>query len=106
MIAVDSLKDQMSTIREAILGYAKPPVNGQSDLTQSPDGELFTVVDVYQFQGKRYADAGLIVRVTDDRIIIERDMNNKPRVDALVQAGIPRDKIVLAYAGEPVPEAV
>ncbi|MBX3063608.1 MAG: hypothetical protein U0528_14555 [Anaerolineae bacterium] len=27
-----------------------------------------------------------------------------PLIDALVQAGIPRDKIILAFAGEPVPE--
>lgn len=31
-------------------------------------------------------------------------MHNKPLVEALVQAGIPREKIVLAYAGEPVPQ--
>lgn len=34
------------------------------------------------------------------------DMNNQPPVDALVQAGLPRERIILAYAGEPVPESV
>jgi hypothetical protein len=95
----------MDLIREVIAGYAKPPVNGRSYLTQSADGTVFTVVDVYQQQGKRYADAGLIVRISGEYIIIERDMNNKPLVDALVQAGIPRKKIILAYAGESGPEA-
>jgi hypothetical protein len=40
----------------------------------------------------------------NDQIIIERDINNKPLVDALVQNGIPREQIILAYAGEPVEE--
>jgi hypothetical protein len=29
---------------------------------------------------------------------------NKPLVDALVDAGVPRAQIILAYAGEAVPE--
>lgn len=32
-------------------------------------------------------------------------MNNKPLVDALMQAGIPRAQIILGYAGEAVPES-
>lgn len=101
---MDSLTDKMNIIRKAIADYAKPPANGRSELTVSPDGKLFTVVDIYEYQGKRYADAGLIVRVTDQKIIVELGMNNKPVVDALVQAGISRSQIVLAYAGEPVEE--
>jgi hypothetical protein len=31
-------------------------------------------------------------------------LNNKLVVDALMQAGISRKNIILAYAGEPVPE--
>ena len=101
---MDSLTNKMSIIRKVISDYAQPPVNGHSDLTQSPDGRVFTVVDIYEYQGKRYADAGLIVRITDAHIIVECDMNNKPLVDALVQAGIARNQIILAYAGEPVQE--
>ena len=47
----------------------------------------------------------LLVRILPGVVVIERDQNDKPLVDALVQAGIPREKIILAYAGEPVPEA-
>ena len=32
--------------------------------------------------------------------MIHTDINDKPLVDALVQAGFPRDRIVLAYIGE------
>jgi hypothetical protein len=47
----------------------------------------------------------LIVRLEGDHIIIERDINDKVLVDALVQAGIPRQQIILAYAGEALKEA-
>jgi hypothetical protein len=49
-------------------------------------------------------NTGLIVHCIDNLIIVDRDINNKPLVDALVQAGVPRSQIILAYAGEPVPE--
>jgi hypothetical protein len=35
-------------------------------------------------------------------VITEEDLTDRPLVDALVRAGVPRDKIVLAYAGEPI----
>lgn len=44
----------------------------------------------------------LVARVAGDRIIIERDVHDKPLVDAFGQAGLPRRSIVLACAGESV----
>lgn len=100
-----ALKDEMSVILKEMAAYAKPPLNGgYSYLTQSADNQLFSVVDVLPMNGKHQADTGLVVRIAGEYIIIEHDMNNKPLVDALVQAGIPRRQIILAYAGEPVPE--
>jgi hypothetical protein len=64
-------------------------------------GTVFTVGDLPE---KRVVDAGLIVRVVDDRIIIERDVNDKPLSDALLQAGVPREQIIMAYVGEPIEE--
>jgi len=101
-----SLKDQMNVIVREIAAYAKPALNGgQSYLTQSTDGNLYSVIDILPVGGKHQADAGLVVRMMGDYLIIEHDMNNKPLVDALVQVGIPREQIILAYAGEPGPAA-
>lgn len=47
----------------------------------------------------------IMARVKGDRVIVEADTTDRPLVDALMQAGIPREKIVLAYAGETMPEA-
>lgn len=51
---------------------------------------------------KHFFGINLIVRIFEDVVIVERDQNDKLVVDALMQAGIPRTKIILAYAGEPV----
>lgn len=92
-------------IRQKIAEYAKPSLEGESSyLTQSVDGSLFTVIDVSSTDTRHHADISLAVRLLPDFVIVEHDINNKPLVDALVQAGIPRTRIILAYAGEPVPE--
>ncbi len=44
------------------------------------------------------------MRLIGARIVIERDVNDKPLVEALLAANIPRQQIVLAYAGEPAEE--
>jgi len=103
---MDSLSEKMDVILEKIAEYAKPSLTGEmSYLTQSADGKMLSVVDVSVADGKHYADIDLAVRIDGDYIIIEHDMNDKPLVDALVQAGIPRNQIVLAYTGEQTPGA-
>jgi hypothetical protein len=49
--------------------------------------------------GKKRGSA-LFARIIDETIIIESDNTNKPLVDALMDAGVPRTQIILAYAGE------
>ncbi len=96
----------IDTLRMVLDGYTGEALNGYSYLTESKDGAAFTVISVGYLPDKRIVDAGLIVRVIGDRIIIERDVNDKPLVDALLQATVPRQQIVLAYAGEPFQEPV
>lgn len=55
--------------------------------------------------GQHIVDTGLVVLIKGDKVIIERDVNDRPLVDVLIAAGIPRDRIVLAYAGESAGEA-
>jgi hypothetical protein len=52
----------------------------------------------------RHQPAGVVVlvRIVDNKVIIEEDTTDRPLVDALIHAGIPRENIVLAYAGETI----
>jgi hypothetical protein len=88
------------TLKAVMSGYTGAGLNGESVLTASADGHVMTVVSVGEVAGMTVVDTGLIARVVGTHIVIDHDANNKPLVDALVQAGVPRSQIVLAYAGE------
>src|SRR5437016_7734057 len=49
---------------------------------------------------ERHRPAGVVVlaRIDGDQVIIEEDLTDRPLVDALVSAGIPRNRIILKYA--------
>jgi len=51
---------------------------------------------------ERHRPAGVVVlaRIDGDKVIIEEDLTDRPLVDALVSAGIPRNRIILKYAEE------
>jgi hypothetical protein len=100
---MDTLK---MTLQRVIEGYTGKGLNGYAYLINDSERAVFTVISVGYIKGQRLVDANLIARVVDDKIIIERDMNDKVLVDALLQAGVPRSQVALAYAGEPVPEAI
>jgi hypothetical protein len=84
-------------------GYAKYGLNGRGFFAPTEDENLFAVVYLGKTPHERIADAGLMARIFNDKIVIELDINDKMLVDALLQAGVPRDQIVLAYAGESTP---
>lgn len=98
--------DLKAIFQIVIEGYTGEGLNGHAYLIHDSTLDVYTVISVGYVRQRRVTDANLIVRWTADKIVIERDMNNKTLVDALVQAGIPRQSIILAYAGEPVPESV
>jgi hypothetical protein len=89
-----------------VAAYAGEMLNGQLYFMASPDNRLFAVISIGRERTEYSADASLIARIIDTSIVIDHDMNNKPLIDALVQAGVPRQQIIVAYAGESVPEAV
>jgi hypothetical protein len=100
---MDRLRETLIAVLE---GYTGKAFNGYSYLTSSADQRHYVVTSVGYVHGQRVVNTGLVVQLVDDTIIIDRDINNRPLVDALLQAGVPRARIILAYAGEPVPAAV
>ena len=99
---MDTLRD---SLHRAMESYAGRALNGYSYLLSSADRQVFAIVSVGHVRDGHIVDTGIVARVAGERIIIERDVNDRPLVDALVQDGVPRERIVLAYAGEPSEEA-
>lgn len=97
--------ERLSEILETALQYyAGRGANGHSYFLKNDAEQTMTIVAKFIFQGKNYVEISILARIVGEKIIIEDDKTNKPLVDALIQAGVPREQIVLAYAGESVEE--
>jgi hypothetical protein len=67
--------------------------------------QVYTVLYVDDKHEDRPVWAVVMARVVGDYVVIDEDTTDKPLVDALmINGGIPREKIILAYAGETLPE--
>ena len=86
---------------ERYVGYSD-----ESNLYFLSDDEhhTYAVVDVPHFPRTYSTEIVVMARVVGDAIVIDEDTTDKPLVDALmVNAHIPRDKIILAYQSETIP---
>ncbi len=91
------------TVYEVVVGYARKGLNSQSYLTHNDDNTIFSVITV---TANNTSFVSLLVRISNSAVIVEQDQNDKAFVDALLQAGVQREAIRLAYKGEPMPAAV
>ena len=94
---MDTLRE---TLQGVLAGYAGEMLNGYSYLTVNVDRTVFVIVGLGYAGDKHFVDTSLVARVADASIVIDYDINNKPLIEALLAAGVPRSQIVLAYAGE------
>ncbi|MCC7451231.1 MAG: XisI protein [Anaerolineae bacterium] len=100
----------MDTLQQILIRelekYTGKAFNGYSVLDINRDQSHFVVTSIGSVRGQRVVNTALIVELVGNTIVIDRDIHDKQLVDALVQAGISRQQIVLAYAGEAAPEKV
>jgi hypothetical protein len=64
------------------------------------DHQHYTVIAVNHPIRQHEPGIVVMVRIFDDKVIIEEDNTNKQLVAALMQRGVPREQIILAYTGE------
>lgn len=94
------------TLEREMIQYAGNTHGGTLRLLHDVAQQCFSVVFVSDDVSKEQPYIALMACILQEKIIIEHDIAlDKPLVDALmVNAGIPRSQIVLAYAGETLPE--
>lgn len=84
-------------------------------VVDSDDVQLYSVLDdehktyavnvVPANEQERPAWVAVMARVVGDYVVIDEDSTDKPLVDALMMNGdVPREKIILAYRGEALPD--
>ena len=88
---------------EEMQKYAGEGLNAYSYLMENEIENLYTIVDIANVRGKRIIGTVLVARLSDDKIIIELDHNNKLLADALVARGVPEAQLVLAYLDTTMP---
>ncbi|MBA3874115.1 MAG: XisI protein [Anaerolineae bacterium] len=66
--------------------------------------QTYSVIIVPDVPRKYKAGVVVVARVLNDKVIIDEDITDRPLWEELVRAGIPREQIILAYAGEKAPE--
>lgn len=76
--------------------------------TLSDDTDYVYAVNALHLHPKSDKKHGIVVmaRIENEHIIIEVDNTDKPLIDALLQQGIPRARIILAYRGENFPQPI
>lgn len=93
-------------VKEAVNWYASGGPNLKTFPVTLPDHAGYGVI-VLDYP-VRQQPAGVVVfaRIVGDYVVIEEDTTDRPLVDKLTAKGIPRDKIICAYAGESLPEGL
>ncbi|KAB2854447.1 MAG: XisI protein [Anaerolineae bacterium] len=94
----------VDTVKEAVFWYAASHDNIKMFKLVDDVEQVYAVNILDTHNRQKNAGVVVIARVQGDLVIIEEDLTDRPLVDRLVAAGVPRDKIIMAYMGEPVPE--
>lgn len=93
----------ITILRDEMNNYAGEGLNSHTYLTENLLQSVFTSTTISKDDNNANPFVDLFVRIIADTII-EEDRNSKPLVETPLQAGIPRENIILAYAGEKVPD--
>lgn len=92
----------IQTVKRTVFDYAGGGDNLKVFPLANEEKQVYTVIIVDTPIHQYPAAIVVSARVVNETVVIDEDTTDKPLVDALVQNGIPRDKIILAYAGEPI----
>jgi hypothetical protein len=96
---VDRVDNLVATVRHEVAEYVRPSPNATAYFVENADQHVFAVLSI-PTKDPQKASVMIIARIVDNLVLIESDKTNKPLYEALLQAGIPREYIVLVYAGE------
>lgn len=86
-------------VRREVADYQVPGLKSKSYFVADEANNVYAVLDVPDAPRQFNSAIALLARVENDRVIIEEDIHDRPLWEALVEAGVPRERIVLAYVG-------
>lgn len=95
-----------AVLRETVAWYASGGLKSKTFLLENPLEQAFSVLVADVPVHQRPAGIVVFARIVGDYVVIEEDTTDRPLVDALVNRGVSREKIILAYAGERLPDGL
>ena len=104
---MDRVAELEDIVRREIQDYAGLAYKAKAYFIADAEQHIYTVVVVPDRDYPTHAKSGVVVmaRILDDHVIIDEDITDRPLYEELLRCGIPRDQIVLAYAGEHLPDS-
>jgi hypothetical protein len=102
------MADLKNIVRTEVMKYAGSGRGINLRLFPILDDErfIYSVTAIDFPRRKESASVVVLARIVEPYVVIEEDATDKPLIEALVQQGVPREKIILAYQGEAVPDPV
>ncbi len=104
---MDRVAELTELVRQQVADYAKgQDWRGRSYFLENAQENIYAVtfVPAPDHPQAPKLDVIILARVIGDRVVIDEDITDRPLYRELMRAGIPREQIVLAYAGEQPPE--
>jgi XisI protein len=98
---MDQVMDVVKIVQREVAAYADVNTyKGETYYVEDDHQGYYLVLVVPDLPRPFPTRAVVMARIESDRVIIEEDTTDRPLFEALMRSGIPREKIVLAYAGE------
>jgi hypothetical protein len=101
---MDQVKDLTTVVQREVEDYAR---GGTAKAVTYPisdtERHIYSVIIVSDYPRKYKSAVMVAARVIGDKVVIEEDITDRPLWEELVRAGIPREQIILTYAGEKLP---
>lgn len=103
---MDRVNELEAILRQEVADYSGPAFKAKTYYVEDQKQHIYLVVIVPNDNYPVNVKAGIIVmaRIVGDKVVIDEDTTDRPLYEALMRSGIPREQIVLAYAGETLPE--
>lgn len=102
MERIDHLTD---IVQREVMDYHGPGLKSKTYYFEDANDHAYTVIVIPEYRYPRKSKSTVVVmaRVLGDKVVIDEDITDRPLYEALMEAGIPREQIILAYAGEKLP---
>jgi hypothetical protein len=99
------MENLAQTLKQTIIEeYAGGGVNLKTFPMMNDEEQAYAVLIVDTPLHKKEADILIFARLVGDYVVIEANTTDHPLEDVLVYKGLPRERIICAYAGEPLPQ--